>query len=97
MNSEYISIIVPVLNEFDQLEGLINSLKELSVFENEIIIVDGGSEDGSVEWLKNNKGYTYIQTNKGKHISKTKVLELLNLQYCIFYMPTPYPLTILIN
>ena len=66
MNSEYISIIVPVLNEFDQLEGLINSLKELSFFENEIIIVDGGSEDGSVEWLKNNKGYTYIQTNKGK-------------------------------
>ena len=86
MNSEYISIIVPVLNEFDQLEKLINSLKELSFFENEIIIVDGGSEDGSVEWLKNNKGYTYIQTNKGKahqqnegaRIAKSPILYFLH-------------------
>jgi len=66
MNSKFISIIVPVLNEIDQLEKLINSLEQLSFFKNEIIIVDGGSKDGSIEWLEKNDGFTYIQTLKGK-------------------------------
>tara|TARA_B100000768_G_C11254801_1_gene365860 strand:+ start:373 stop:537 length:165 start_codon:yes stop_codon:yes gene_type:complete len=52
MNSEFISIIIPVLNEIDHLEKLMNSLEQLSFFKNEIIIVDGGSKDGSIEWLK---------------------------------------------
>ena len=43
MNKPHLSIIIPVLNEIEQLEELITTLKDQSVFHNEVIIVDGGS------------------------------------------------------
>ena len=66
MNKAYLSIIIPVLNEIEQLDELTNILKRRSVFHNEIIIVDGGSTDGSIEWLEKKEGITLIQTQKGR-------------------------------
>jgi len=66
MNKTYLSIIIPVLNEIEQLEELTNTLKKESVFQNEVIIVDGGSTDGSCEWLEKKEGITLIQTQKGR-------------------------------
>ncbi|WHI52315.1 glycosyltransferase [Microbulbifer sp. MLAF003] len=44
------SVVVPLLNEREQLPDLIVQLKELKAFTScEIILVDGGSIDGSVE------------------------------------------------
>ena len=60
MNKTYLSIIIPVLNEIEQLEELTNTLKKQSVFQNEVIIVDGGSTDGSCEWLQEKEGITLI-------------------------------------
>ena len=42
-----ISIIIPTLNEAENIGGLIEQTR--SVGESEIIVVDGGSEDGTVE------------------------------------------------
>jgi len=44
------SVIVPVLNEAKALPRLLDNLRKAQ-FE-EIIIVDGGSEDGSLRWLQ---------------------------------------------
>ena len=66
MNKAYLSIIIPVLNEIEQLEELLTTLKDLSVFRNEVIIVDGGSTDGSYEWLEEKEGITLIQSQKGR-------------------------------
>jgi len=66
MNKAYLSIIIPVLNEIEQLEELLTTLKDLSVFRNEVIIVDGGSTDGSYEWLEKKEGITLIQSQKGR-------------------------------
>ena len=66
MNKTYLSIIIPVLNELEQLEELTTILKKRTVFHNEIIVVDGGSSDGSIEWLERKEGITLIQTKKGR-------------------------------
>ncbi len=42
-----ISIIVPALNEADTIAGLLNDLAPLRAQRHEIILVDGGSDDGT--------------------------------------------------
>lgn len=46
------SVIVPVLNEKDSLPKAIDALIHQSVEDFEVILVDGGSQDGSVELLR---------------------------------------------
>jgi glycosyltransferase involved in cell wall biosynthesis len=60
MNKPHLSIIIPVLNEIEQLEELITTLKDQSVFHNQVIIVDGGSTDGSYEWLEKKEGFIFF-------------------------------------
>ena len=43
-----LSIVVPMLNEADQLPDLLEHLSPLSRQGAEVILVDGGSSDGSV-------------------------------------------------
>ena len=50
-----ISIVIPLLNEKESLTELINSINEVMKaysFENEIILIDDGSKDGSWELIK---------------------------------------------
>ncbi|TFH12781.1 MAG: glycosyltransferase [Nitrosomonadales bacterium] len=47
-----ISIIIPILNEARRIPQLLEELKPLVQNNCEIIIVDGGSEDGSVEMIE---------------------------------------------
>jgi len=53
-----LAIIVPVLDEFEQLSKLVAQLNKHQA--EQIIIVDGGSTDGSVEWLQQN----WVSTNQ---------------------------------
>jgi glycosyltransferase involved in cell wall biosynthesis len=44
-----VSVIIPTLNEGERIRGLLRSLKEAPYPEKEIIVVDGGSTDGTAE------------------------------------------------
>jgi glycosyltransferase involved in cell wall biosynthesis len=74
-----ISIVVPCYNEKSTLEILINKIKSNCNFENEIILVDDFSNDGSREVLKNlgNKIDKVIlnEKNFGKGYSLRKGFE----------------------
>ena len=64
-----LTIIVPVLNEFEGLVSLVQHLDQVGA--EQIIIVDGGSTDGSFSWLRNNwedrdSGRIALQTAAGR-------------------------------
>ena len=49
------SIITPVLNNKEKLIKTIESIKKQNFNDYEIIVVDGGSNDGTKEYLENEK------------------------------------------
>ncbi|MEM7584772.1 MAG: glycosyltransferase [Acidobacteriota bacterium] len=49
-----VSLVVPLFNERDEIEAKLTNLRELSYPQErmEVVFVDGGSTDGTVEWLE---------------------------------------------
>lgn len=60
-----ISVIIPVLNERVNLPAAIDSVRN-AITDPEIIAVDGGSRDGSLEWLQGLPAVTVIRSAQGK-------------------------------
>lgn len=50
MGGEYVSIIIPVLNDLHALKNLLPSLQAMRQAGHEVVVVDGGSTDGSVTY-----------------------------------------------
>jgi glycosyltransferase involved in cell wall biosynthesis len=66
-----ISIVIPIFNEKKTLEKIIEAVENASVFgmEKEIVLVDDGSTDGTLEILKNYEAkykVIYHKKNRGK-------------------------------
>lgn len=86
-----ISIIIPVFNDFSAIQETLKSLKNQTASTElfEIIVVDNGSSDGSVEWLNTQKDITFLQEltflgspyscrNRGIEIAKGEIIVLLD-------------------
>ena len=69
-----ISIIIPVFNEEENIEKLLNSIKKNKIKNKEIIIVDDGSTDNTREILK--KFGSFV---KCVHIKKSGVARARNV------------------
>ena len=59
-----VSIIIPTLNEEDSLNILLNELSKFSEYINEIIVVDGQSDDDTIKIAKKFHCKTIIQQKK---------------------------------
>ena len=62
-----LSVIIPVLNEREQLPCAVRALQSQSS-DLEIIIVDGGSSDGTREWLQQQSDLIFIEAERGRGI-----------------------------
>ena len=82
------SIITPVLDNKDSLIKTINSIKKQKFKDFEFIVIDGGSNDGSVEilnnekivdkWLSEKDNGIWDAVNKGIKISEGKYINTIN-------------------
>ena len=63
-----LSIIIPILNEEENIGKLLGHLIEYSLKENisEIIVVDGGSSDNSESIVKQFEQITFLKSEKGR-------------------------------
>ncbi|MUU78782.1 TIGR04283 family arsenosugar biosynthesis glycosyltransferase [Winogradskyella endarachnes] len=85
-----ISIIIPVLNEADTIGKLLHHINQNTLASNisEIIIVDGGSTDGTQEIVSNSKTSKEIQTlliDSEKGRAKQMNLGATHAKGCILY------------
>jgi rSAM/selenodomain-associated transferase 2 len=60
-----ISVVIPALNEVEGLPRLVAGLQEMSGVA-EIIVADGGSTDGTREWVLGQQGILLIDSPRGK-------------------------------
>jgi rSAM/selenodomain-associated transferase 2 len=60
-----LSIIIPVLNECEQLPRTISTLKT-QISNHEMIVIDGGSTDGTREWLAQQKELLVVDAARGR-------------------------------
>ena len=87
INKSEISIIVPVFNEINFINDFILHLKSTCQSPQEIIIVDGGSTDGTWKWLESLTDIRVLQTktgranqmNFGAKIAKTSLLYFVHV------------------
>jgi len=65
-----ISVVIPVLNNVQQFSSLMEQLIAYHIAELEIIVIDGGSDDGTVDVIKNHEAaISYWETGQDKGIS----------------------------
>lgn len=57
------TLIIPTLNEIDGVKAVMPKIQKSWC--DEIVIIDGGSKDGTVEWLRENGWTVLIQEQKG--------------------------------
>jgi glycosyltransferase involved in cell wall biosynthesis len=88
-----ISVVVPVLNNAATLPRCLESIAQQGSTELELIVIDGGSIDGTIEIIKQYEKYiTYWETGKDKSISDAfnrgisqasgKLVAILNSDDC---------------
>lgn len=80
-----VTLLIPVLNEIDGMRKIMPNIKREWV--DQILIVDGGSKDGSVEYAKDNSYDLFIQKKKGLRHAYIEVLDYIKGDVVITFSP----------
>jgi glycosyltransferase involved in cell wall biosynthesis len=62
---EMVTVVIPTLNESGNIIGVINTVKKVLKYPYEIIIVDGGSTDGTLDIVQYKKCKLIIEPRRG--------------------------------
>jgi len=78
-----VSVIIPVLNEHRSLAQNLAALK-LQNWIHEIIVVDGGSTDGTLAWLREQSGVRLVKAPAGRGIQLNAAARVANGDTLLF-------------
>ena len=79
------TLLVMTLNEIAGMKAIMPLVKNEWV--DQIIIVDGGSTDGTIEWAENNGYKVYVQKQKGFRHAYEEVLPMVEGDIIITFSP----------
>lgn len=80
-----ITLLVMTLNEIDGVKKILPQIKK-NWFD-KILIVDGGSTDGTLEWIKKNNYEYYVQKQKGFRHAYEEIWPKITSDYVITFSP----------
>ena len=79
------TLLVMTLNEIDGMKAIIPRISRQWV--DQIIVVDGGSTDGTIEWARDNGYEVYVQQKKGFRHAYQEVMPLVQGDVIITFSP----------
>lgn len=79
------TLLVLTLNEIEGMKAIMPRVKR--EWCDQIIIVDGGSTDGTIEWAKEQGYFVYVQRQKGFRHAYTEVLPYIEGDVVITFSP----------
>lgn len=80
-----ITLLVMTLNEINGMKAIMPQIDRSWV--DQIIVVDGGSKDGTIEWAQENGYEVYVQKQKGFRHAYTEVWPLVQGDVVITFSP----------
>lgn len=80
-----VTLVVPVWNEIESLPVIMPRV-DRSLFE-QILFIDGGSNDGTVEWCKSHDYEVYVQKEKGLRKAYREAMPLVRGDVLITFSP----------
>lgn len=89
MVKQKVSVVIPVLNEIDNLPSLIKSIKRDPGVSPEIVVADAGSDDGSVAFAEREGcrvvqgGIPAVGRNRGASVASHERIVFLDADVCI--------------
>lgn len=87
MNMDAVSVVIPTMNRLDMLKKVLASIEKQSVQPEEIVIVDGGSTDGTVEYVTSLRGNVIYLRQDGKYPSNARNCGILRSRGNIIAFP----------
>ena len=79
------ALLVLTLNEIEGMKRIMPRID--SDWIDELLVVDGGSTDGTVEWAKDNGYRVHLQQRQGIRHAYIEALELVKSDYVIAFSP----------
>jgi glycosyltransferase involved in cell wall biosynthesis len=79
------TLLVMTLNEVEGMKAIMPQIKPGWV--DQIIVVDGGSKDGTIEWARDNGYQVYVQKKRGFRHAYEEVMPLVEGDVVITFSP----------
>ncbi|PIQ89616.1 MAG: histidinol phosphate phosphatase [Candidatus Omnitrophica bacterium CG11_big_fil_rev_8_21_14_0_20_42_13] len=80
-----ITLLIPTLNEIGGMKEIMPKIKK--EWYDQLIVVDGGSTDGTVEYARDNGYFVFRQKNKGIRFAYIEALEYITGDVVITFSP----------
>lgn len=79
------TLLVMTLNEIDGMKAIMPQIDK--AWCDQVIIVDGGSTDGTIEWARENGYFVYVQQQRGFRHAYTEVLPYVEGDVILTFSP----------
>lgn len=80
-----VTLLIPTLNEIDGMKAIMPQISRDWV--QQILILDGGSTDGTIEWARDNGYEVYVQKEAGIRQGYMEVLPLIEGDVVLTFSP----------
>lgn len=80
-----VTLLIPTLNEITCIKKILPTIEKDWV--DQIIILDGGSNDGTIEWVRQQGYFVYVQRERGIRRGYAEVMEFIKGDIVITFSP----------